>query len=120
MDAVRSPQQAHFMAHAVVPVVAQVVQDQSGQPGPYAFHRPMGQCPEVVDPSINAQCDQFSEQAADLAEHPHIEAANRVRQTVDLSVLPVRDPSFDAYAQQKYRDGQEDRVHDKPIVKATV
>ena len=105
----RGPEHGHFVAHAVKPVVAEVVEQQGQQPagnaGPEGIVAPQRQVLEGQRVQTYAQ--QLGEDGAGLAEHAQADGADGVGQPVGIAPAPQAHAPFQRDQQQKGRSGED-------------
>jgi hypothetical protein len=109
---VGGPEDAHFMAQAVVPVIEEVVEHQGQQPaggrGPEGIALP--QRGVVLHPDVDAQAQREREHIGDAAEHAQTDTAQRVGQRVGVAATPATHQVFDGDQRQEYRRGEHDHL----------
>ena len=106
MHYVCGPQYGHLMAHAVQPVVAKVVQQQSEHPAGPGEPKCAGcvlrqDADGLVGRYVDANTQQSREDGRDLAEHPQAKAIDSVARSIGVAARPFL---LSVSAQQIFHD----------------
>jgi hypothetical protein len=110
---VRGPEHGHLVAHAVQPVVAEVVEDQRQQPALPGGPEGTGllqrhQRDRRIDRGVQAHPQQPGEHRADLAQHAQADAVDGIGQPVGVAPLAHAPREFEGDQQEKNRRGKDD------------
>ena len=105
---VRGPQHAHAVAGAVMPVVAEVVQQQARDPDPGLVGRQPPRRQPLEGGDVDAGDQQLAEHAHQLAHHAQADAGHRVGRAVGGAASKPPQREFRRDEQQEDRRGEDD------------
>ena len=104
------PEHAHLVAHAVQPVVAEIVKNQCDDPATNAE-------PEAIsldqrhlahDQGVDAQRQQLGEDGAGLAQNAEVQRGNGIGQRIGIALAAQTDQPLNGDQQKKHRCGDDD------------
>ncbi|MNH88767.1 hypothetical protein D3C73_412810 [compost metagenome] len=110
----RRPEDVALVAHAMQPVVAEVIKDEGKHPDPHAVGRKLEQRQMFEGKRIGHQAHALGQQARGGREHASADAVDRVRHPIVADPAPTVGQQFDGNQHKEKRHRIQNEVHDAP------
>ncbi|MNO68145.1 hypothetical protein D3C76_589670 [compost metagenome] len=102
------------MAHAMQPVVAEIVEDKGKHPGPDAVGRQLEQSQVLEGKGVDHQPHTLGQQTRGGRQHAGADAVDRVRQPIVADPAPTVGQQLDSDQHKEKRHRIQNEVHDAP------
>ena len=100
------------MPQAVVPVVAEVIEDEGEEPHPEAAVRQVEQRQLLPGEGVGEQAEHLGEQAGGLRQNTSTETVERISQAIGVHAAPAVGEQFQADQQKEEGYRVENIIHD--------
>jgi hypothetical protein len=107
----RGPHDIDLVAHAVRPVVTQVVQHQGQNPQRNTAHGPFGKAVGLIHRDVDAQRGDLGEGVGHLAQQAMVQAGDGVGNVVDRYTAPPGHPGLEQDGEHEYGYGVNNGIH---------